>query len=136
MEGLALRVLGAVYLDETGVDPVAELRDHYDRVVDHYPGLGLICVEFDQVSKALSLCSLDPIHAPEPMIDGPGAAAVRQDPNLVATPDRSARKFDGLWLMLFEDKTERATLGQRGNLRLEICTELWVYLLGLPEKLS
>jgi hypothetical protein len=103
MKGLSLRVLGAVYLDETGVDPIAELRDHYDRVIDHDPGLGLIGAELDQVSKALSVYPLHPGNTPEPMIARPGDAAVRQDANLIATPDRSARKFDSLRLVLFEN---------------------------------
>jgi hypothetical protein len=103
VKGLALRVFGSVNFDETRVDTIPELRDDNDRVVDHDPGLGFVGVKFDQVGKPLSVSPLDPIDTPDPMIPWFSASTVRQDPDLVATPDRSARKLDSLRLVLFEN---------------------------------
>ena len=88
------------------------------------------------MSETLSLCPLDPGDPPKPVISRTEVASRRQYPHLVAAADWSAGEFDGLRLVLFEDQPEGTALGQRGDLRLEVRTELRIYLLRLPEQLG
>jgi hypothetical protein len=92
-------------------------------------------VERLQVAATVALRLLDPGHPPEAAVSPLGRASPREDPNLVAAPDRPAGQLDGLRPMPLEVQAERPSAGEGPVLVLELGAEHRVLLLRLTDQL-
>ena len=120
-------------LHKARVDAVVELCDHHQVVGDNDLGLRLLGVQFEQVSHAAPIHALDALDAPESLVALLDLTPGREHPHLVPTTHGPTRQLHGLRLVLLEDQAERPPLHQRGELLLQVVTELLVGLAGLPQ---
>jgi hypothetical protein len=88
------------------------------------------------VCHALSIDTVNPRHSPQPLVSALGLPTRRKHPHLVTATHRSTGQLDSLGLMLLEDETEDATLGERDELGFQISTELRIGLACLPQQFS
>jgi len=132
VEGFIFTSLNSARLHKTGVDAIPELCDNHHIINNYSLGLGFLGIQLSEVRHALSIDTVNPCHSPQPLISALGLPASRKHPYLVTATHRPAGQFDCLGLMLLEDETKSATLGERDKLGFQISTELRISLACLP----
>ncbi|MBF0938309.1 MAG: hypothetical protein HXK07_02705 [Actinomyces sp.] len=132
VEGLVSTSLDPTGLHKSGVDAIPELCDNHHVVNNYRLGLGLLGIQLSEVCHALSIDKVNPRHSPQPLVSALGLPTRRKHPHLVTATHRPAGQLDSLRLMLLEDETEAATLGESGELGFQISTELRINLACLP----
>jgi hypothetical protein len=78
----------------------------------------------------------DSRHAPDSLVDASGRIpTIRQEANLVTSPNRAAREVDSLWDVSLEVESVCSALAENFVFARKISCELRVLALDLPQQL-